>query len=137
MPKSRPNRLSSRPRYYSPKRLLRLAGVGVIMTAVSAAGAFDWFPGRQASDFQRLVLFGGVAIFGLGTCVILWRALTRHAATRGADVLEKAKPQSICTAEPYITTLRWFLKADQRYSETAQRTSYIESCFSPFAWRAV
>jgi hypothetical protein len=56
---------------YSMPRLLRLIGLGVLMTLVSAAMAFNWYH-TNIGAFRTAVGYLGVVGFGFATCVALW-----------------------------------------------------------------
>jgi hypothetical protein len=61
---------------YSALRVLRLVGLAVIMTLLSASIAFDWFAEKNIDGFMLLVGYAGVAFFGLGTLKIIWTLIT-------------------------------------------------------------
>jgi hypothetical protein len=57
---------------YSSSRLLRLLGLGFLMTSGSAGMAFDWYDSANISTFETAVGYSGVALFGLATCRSIW-----------------------------------------------------------------
>jgi hypothetical protein len=57
---------------YSSLRLLRLVGVGFLMTSASAAMAFNWYNSTNIGTFRTAVGYFGVAFFGLATCISIW-----------------------------------------------------------------
>jgi membrane associated rhomboid family serine protease len=57
---------------YSPLRLLRLLGAGLLMTAASAAMAFNWYKSKDVAMFITAVGYFGLLFFGLATCKIMW-----------------------------------------------------------------
>jgi hypothetical protein len=61
---------------YSALRMLRLVGLAVIMTLLSASVAFNWFAYQKIDGFILLVAYAGVAFFGLGTLKIIWTLIT-------------------------------------------------------------
>jgi hypothetical protein len=61
---------------YSALRVLRLAGLGVIMTLLSASIAFNWFAYKNIDGFHVVVGYAGVAFFGLATLKIVWTLIT-------------------------------------------------------------
>jgi hypothetical protein len=61
---------------YSTSRMLRLAGLGVVMTLASASVALNWYASNRIDDFYELVGYAGIVFFGLATLVIVWRLLT-------------------------------------------------------------
>jgi hypothetical protein len=65
----------------SPIRMLGLAMLGVLMTALSAAFVLRVFPVPPGS-FAEFASYAGTVFFGACTAFILWRAIT----TRGPVV---------------------------------------------------
>jgi hypothetical protein len=61
---------------YSALRMLRLVGLAVIMTLVSASIAFNWFADKNLDGFMVAVGYAGVAFFGLATAKIIWKLIT-------------------------------------------------------------
>lgn len=59
----------------SAPRTLGLVGISVLMTALSAAVAFDVFPDQHVDIVYRAVGVIGMLLFGLGTIAWLWRQL--------------------------------------------------------------
>src|SRR5258708_7473373 len=57
---------------YSSLRLMRLVGLGFLMTSASAAMAFNWYHSTNISTFRTAVGYFGVGCFGLGTCISVW-----------------------------------------------------------------
>jgi hypothetical protein len=57
---------------YSSSRLLRLLGLGILMTSVCAALAFNWYHDANIGLFPRSVGYVGVVFFGFATCKIFW-----------------------------------------------------------------
>jgi hypothetical protein len=57
---------------YSPVRLLKLLGLGIVMTLVSAAMAFNWYHAPNIGEFRIAVGYCGVALFGFATFRSLW-----------------------------------------------------------------
>jgi hypothetical protein len=66
----------------SPWRMIRLAVVGVALTALSASIAFRLLPNLQPDLFQQFIGYVGIVFFGLCTGILVWRLLT----VRGAVV---------------------------------------------------
>lgn len=66
----------------APAKMLRLIGLGVLMTAVSAALAFRWIPGIGPGSYGEFIGYCGLVFFGFCTVVALWSLLT----TRGPVV---------------------------------------------------
>jgi hypothetical protein len=66
----------------SPWRMIRLAVVGVALTAMSASIAFRLLPNLQPDLFQEFIGYIGIVFFGLCTGILVWRLLT----VRGAIV---------------------------------------------------
>ena len=62
----------------SPWKHLGLIAGGVVLTALSAAIAFDLAPGMaaRATDFHKLAGYVGVPFFGLCTIIAAWRLIT-------------------------------------------------------------
>jgi hypothetical protein len=61
---------------YSDLRVLRLAGLGVIMTLLSASIAFNWFAYKNIDGFHVLIGYVGIAFFGLAALKIVWTLIT-------------------------------------------------------------
>jgi hypothetical protein len=61
---------------YSSLRLLRLAGLGVVMTLLSAGIAFNWFGSSRIDGFYVLIGYLGVVFFGLATLKAIWTLMT-------------------------------------------------------------
>jgi len=61
---------------YSTLRMLRLVGLGVIMTLASVSIALNWYASKRIDIFYEVVGYAGTAFFGLATLVIIWRLLT-------------------------------------------------------------
>jgi len=59
----------------SPIRLIRLFGVGVLMTALSVFVAIPWLPGSPLVVLLQGVGYVGTIFFGLCTIVVGWRLL--------------------------------------------------------------
>jgi rhomboid protease GluP len=57
---------------YSPLRLLWPLGAGLLMTAASAAIAFNWYKSEDAAMFITAVGYFGLLFFGLATCRTMW-----------------------------------------------------------------
>ena len=64
----------------SPWAQLRLAGVGVIMTAASAFAALPRLSNVAPGSFTEFAGYVGVLFFGLATLVFLWRAVSLRGA---------------------------------------------------------
>ena len=62
----------------SPAKLIGLAGIGVLMTGLSAAMALRWIPEIPAGSFAQLVGSIGFLFFGLCLAVALWRLLAQR-----------------------------------------------------------
>jgi hypothetical protein len=62
----------------SPVKLLGLAMLGVMMTALSAAIALRAFPRIQPGSFAEFCGYAGAVFFGACTLLALWRAFTSH-----------------------------------------------------------
>jgi len=60
----------------SPGKMLRLVGIGVVMTALSAAIALALLPG--IGSYQQIWGYAGLVFFGLATAVALWRLFATH-----------------------------------------------------------
>ena len=60
----------------SPLKLLMLVGVGVLLTATSAAIAFNWLPGTPVAPLGRAFGWFGLVFFAACTAVALWRLFT-------------------------------------------------------------
>jgi hypothetical protein len=60
----------------SPAKLLRLAAIGVAMTATSAALAFRWIPGIEPGSLQEFVGYVSLVFFGLCMVICLRRLMT-------------------------------------------------------------
>lgn len=63
-------------------RMIALAGIGSLLTALSASIAFHLLPNMHASSFQEFVAYVGIVFFGLSTGLAVWGLLT----VRGAVV---------------------------------------------------
>jgi hypothetical protein len=61
---------------YSALRMLRLVGLGAIMTLLSASIAFNWFAYKNIDSFHVLIAYLGVAFFGLATLKFIWTLIT-------------------------------------------------------------
>jgi hypothetical protein len=61
---------------YSPWKLVGLLAIGIGLTALSAAFAFDWLAG--AGLLVKLLMYVGVMFFGLCTIIAAWRLLTER-----------------------------------------------------------
>jgi hypothetical protein len=61
---------------YSALRMLRLVGLGAIMTLLSASIAFNWFDYTNIDGFQVLIADVGIAFFGLATLKFIWTLIT-------------------------------------------------------------
>jgi len=61
---------------YSASRMLRLTGLGVIMTLLSASVAFNWFAYKNIGSFNVLLGYMGIAFFGLATLKFVWTLIT-------------------------------------------------------------
>jgi hypothetical protein len=57
----------------SPRKLLILCGLGVLMTALAVAVAIPLFPRAHPSTYQQVVAYLGIVLFGLCTVVAAWR----------------------------------------------------------------
>jgi hypothetical protein len=57
---------------YSPSRLLKLLGIGFVMTLLSAGMAFNWYHDQNIGEFRIAVGYFGVVGFGFGTCLSVW-----------------------------------------------------------------
>lgn len=66
----------------APAKMLRLVGLGVLMTGVSVALAFRWIPDIGPGSYGEFIGYCGLVFFGVCTVVVLWRLLT----TRGPVV---------------------------------------------------
>jgi hypothetical protein len=60
----------------SPAKLLGLLGLGVLMTALSAAVAIPLLPGFRPNAFHQFVGYFGAVFFGACTVTIAWRLIT-------------------------------------------------------------
>ena len=60
----------------SPIKLIGLFLAGLLMTAGSAALAFQWLPARRPDGNSVAWGWIGLVLFGLATAVLLWRLLT-------------------------------------------------------------
>lgn len=61
---------------YSVLRLLKMLAIGVLLTLVCAAIAFNWFHVKTVSEYQIAGSFLGVVVFGFVTCRTLWRLVS-------------------------------------------------------------
>ncbi|QAU45367.1 hypothetical protein EAS56_28440 [Bradyrhizobium guangzhouense] len=61
---------------YSVLRLLKMLAVGLLVTLVCAAIAFNWLHVKTLSEFQIAGSFLGVVVFGFVTCRTLWRLVS-------------------------------------------------------------
>jgi hypothetical protein len=61
---------------YSSLRLLRLVGLGVIMTLLSAGIAFNWFGSGRIDGFYVMIGYVGTGFFGLATLKAIWTLMT-------------------------------------------------------------
>jgi hypothetical protein len=64
----------------SPWRMIALAGLGMLMTVLSASIALRLLPNIQPSSFQELVTYAGTVLFALATGFAVWRLLTVRGA---------------------------------------------------------
>jgi hypothetical protein len=64
----------------SPAKLLGLLGLGVLMTALSAAIAIPLLPDFRPNVIQQFVCYFGAIFFGACTVVIAWRLVTASGA---------------------------------------------------------
>jgi hypothetical protein len=62
----------------SPVRMLGLAALGLLMTALSAAIALRVFPNVPPDTFVEFCGYAGTMFFAACTLLILWRAFTTH-----------------------------------------------------------
>jgi len=62
----------------SPVKLLGIAVIGVVMTALSTAIALRAFPKIQPGSFTEFCGYAGVLVFGACTLLAIWKALTTH-----------------------------------------------------------
>lgn len=65
----------------STLRTLKLAGLGVLMTTISAAVAFNVFADNDVDLFSRAICGFGMLFFGYCTVVIVWRGFKRGGTT--------------------------------------------------------
>jgi hypothetical protein len=98
---------------YDPLRLLRLFGLGILMTSVCAALAFNWYHDANLGLFPRLIGYGGVVFFGFGTCKSVWLLISsrnpvvfiRRDGIRDTrisdDLIEWASVEKISIAQVY------------------------------------
>jgi hypothetical protein len=61
---------------YSPLRMLRLVGMGAVMTLLSVSVAFNWFSSKRIDSLHVLIAYVGIAFFGLATLKFIWIVLT-------------------------------------------------------------
>jgi hypothetical protein len=61
---------------YSSLRMLRLVGLGALMTLLSASIAFNWFAYEDIDSFHVLIAYVGIAFFGLATLKFTWTLIT-------------------------------------------------------------
>jgi hypothetical protein len=61
---------------YSPLRMLRLVGMGAVMTLLSVSVAFNWFSSKRIDSLHVLIAYVGIAFFGLATLKFIWMLLT-------------------------------------------------------------
>jgi hypothetical protein len=64
----------------SPWRMIALAGLGILMTALSASIALHLLPNLHLSSFQELATYAGTVLFALATGFVVWRLLTVRGA---------------------------------------------------------
>jgi hypothetical protein len=57
---------------YSSLRLLRLLGLGILMTSLCVAVAFNWYHSASIGLFRMAVGYFGVVFFGFATCKSVW-----------------------------------------------------------------
>ncbi|MDB5636411.1 MAG: hypothetical protein JWP51_1319 [Bradyrhizobium sp.] len=57
---------------YSPLRMLRLVGMGAVMTLLSVSVAFNWFASKSIDSLHVLIAYVGIAFFGLATLKFIW-----------------------------------------------------------------
>jgi hypothetical protein len=62
----------------SPVRMLGLAALGLLMTALSAAVALRAFPNVRPGSFAEFCGYAGAVFFAACTALLLWRASTTH-----------------------------------------------------------
>jgi hypothetical protein len=48
----------------------------LLLTAVSAAGAFNWFNDPNAGTYRTAMCYLGLAFFGFATCQSIWRLIS-------------------------------------------------------------
>jgi hypothetical protein len=65
---------------YSALRMLRLVGLGAIMTLLSASIAFNWFAYENIDSFHVLMAYVGIAFCGLATLKFIWTLITASGA---------------------------------------------------------
>jgi hypothetical protein len=61
---------------YSSLGLLRLVGLGVLMTLLSASIAFNWYADKGIDGFLVVIGYAGVAFFGFATLKLIWTLIT-------------------------------------------------------------
>jgi hypothetical protein len=61
---------------YSTLRLLRLSGIGVLLTPASAAVAFNWYHLASIGTFRMAIGYLGLVFFGFLTCRFIWLLLS-------------------------------------------------------------
>jgi hypothetical protein len=71
--------------YSSPVKMVLLVSAGIAMTALSYVIAFHVMPGVGKGSFHEFFGYAGLVFFGLGTLVIIWRALTAHGVIVSMD----------------------------------------------------
>ncbi|OAF13377.1 hypothetical protein AYJ54_44415 [Bradyrhizobium centrolobii] len=61
---------------YSRVRLLRFFGIGLLLTLLCAAIAFNWYHSNNITAFQIAACYFGVAFFGFATCKVFWMLIS-------------------------------------------------------------
>jgi hypothetical protein len=85
----------------SPARLLLLAGLGVLMTGISAVVGFELFADMQVSSISQAICMFGTAFFALCTLIALWRLVF----TRGPVI--SISPQGIRDRRVAADVIPW------------------------------
>jgi hypothetical protein len=60
--------------------MIVLAGLGILLTALSASIAFHLLPDIHPSSFQEFVTYAGIVFFAFATGLAIWRLLTVRGA---------------------------------------------------------
>jgi hypothetical protein len=100
----------------SPSRLLMLAGLGVLMTGMSAIVGFELIPDMQPSYFTKAACMFGTVFFALCTLIALWRLLF------GRGPVITISPQGIRDSRVAADVIPWSaIRTISTWEHTGQR----------------